>query len=84
MAVMIERGKTIADGAGRRDFSHPLYWNSSDFSHRDSSQYVILPPDPFRFLYKLSWNYMAASSSARDLFRSDDLTVARCMNETRV
>lgn len=37
MAIMIERGEATADGAGRRDFSHPLYiyWNSLDFSHRD-------------------------------------------------
>lgn len=25
MAIMIERSKATADGAGRRDFSHPLY-----------------------------------------------------------
>lgn len=36
MAIMIERVKATAGGAGRRDFSHPLYWNSLDFSHRDS------------------------------------------------
>jgi len=31
MAIMIERAKATAGGAGRRDFSRLLYWNSLDF-----------------------------------------------------
>lgn len=51
MAIMIERAKATAGGAGRRDFSHPLYWNSLDFSYRDSEVTALLPPDLSRFLY---------------------------------
>lgn len=57
MAIMIERVKATAGGAGRRDFSHPLYWNSLDFSHRDSKVSALLPLDLSLFLYKLSQNY---------------------------
>jgi len=41
MAIMIERAKATAGGAGRRDFSRLLYWNSLDFSYRDSESQCV-------------------------------------------
>jgi len=38
---MIERAKATAGGAGRRDFSRLLYWNSLDFSYRDSESQCV-------------------------------------------